>query len=68
MTIQDLIDFCARCKARTHPDGYPLSALLVIDIDDVEHELEIDGCEGHGHEWEEPERIVLMIKGSANEH
>lgn len=62
MTIQDLVDWCKSSKAPTHPDGYPLSALLVMDTEDGEKELVIDGCEGHGHEWEEPERIYLTIK------
>ncbi len=61
MTIQDILDWCKRAKAPTHPDGYPLSARLVIDVDGVVRNLRIDGCEGHGHEWEDPEKLFLEI-------
>ena len=66
MTIQDLIYWCAQNKTRTHPDGYPLSAKLLLgtgeDAEEPIYELRIAGCEGHGHEWEEPERIYLTVK------
>ena len=72
MTVQDLLDWCKSYKTRIHPDGYPLSAILLLgtgeDADDPVSELCIVGCEGHGHEWEEPERILLTIKEAKNEH
>ena len=68
MTVQDLLDWCKNAKAPTHPDGYPLSATLLLYVDGKDFELQIDGVEGHGHEWEEPERILLTIKKGKNEH
>ena len=63
MTIQDLLDWCKNAKAPTHPDGYPLSARLVLWQHGEDHELCIGGIEGHGHEWEEPEKLLLHIAG-----
>ncbi len=69
MTIQDLLDWCKGAKAPTHPDGYPLSARLLLsegegeDADGITYDLCIVGCEGHGHKWEEPESITLAIRG-----
>ena len=66
MTIQDLLDWCKGAKAPTHPDGYPLSAKLLLgtgeDADEPRYELCIVGCEGHGHEWEGQEILFLAIK------
>ncbi len=69
MTIQDLLDWCQRQKAPTHPEGYPLSAKLMFSEPDdgPSHELVIDGLEGHGHEWEEPEVVYLTVKEANHE-
>lgn len=61
MTIRDLLDWCKEAKAPAHPDGYPLSAKLLLCLDGKDYELQIDGVEGHGHEWEEPEKLFLSI-------
>ncbi len=55
MTIQDILDWCTERK-------YPLSARLVFeDTIGVVHELDIDGCHGHGHD--EPETLILCEQG-----
>ncbi len=63
MTIQDILDWCKNAKAPTHPDGYPLTAKLLLSSRDggFEYELRIAGCEGHGHKWEDPEKLFLEI-------
>ena len=62
MTIQDLLDWCKTAKAPTHPEGYPLSAILLLSgPDDRPYDLCIDGVEGHGHEWEGPGKLFLRI-------
>ncbi len=56
MTIQDLIDYCMARK-------YPLSARLVVDIEDGDDfDVSIAGLHGHGHD--EPETVILNLEAS----
>ncbi len=58
MTIQDIIDWCQNKKK-----PYPLTARLIyIDANDIDHELEIDGCDGHGHD--KLEILILCDEGT----
>ncbi len=57
MTIQDLVDWC---KNKKNP--YPLTARLIFeDRNGKGYELDIDGCDGHGHD--KPETLILCEKG-----
>lgn len=57
MTIQDIINWCQNKK-----NPYPLTARLIyVDLNGDDHELDIDGCDGHGHD--KPETVILCDEG-----
>lgn len=60
MTIQDLLMWCLNKEK-----PYPLTARLVLDIEDGDgFDLEIAGCHGHGHDEEE---ILILVRAPEEE-